>query len=262
MTPDQAISIIDAVGIILTVFVIVRVAPKTGIGKEFIPATLFLFAMVSLLFVSIYWFTYSLMRPGTRLPFAVNEIGEMAIFLLLSAMLETVFRDRKKPAKKEVAFTAVFVAASVALWIAWTGEWIQDILGGAAFGYFFCVCVRALKQTDALRRVEWLMLGGLLTANIAGETALFFLSGVTKKTVDLICYGIMFSVILFLLAKNILRAARGADARGNLALSCAAYIFSLSTMYMSEGWFYNAATVCNLITLPIMLIAVKREGIS
>ena len=130
--------------------------------------TLFLFAMVSLLLVHAYWLSYTLMHPEIRMPFAANEIGEISVFLLLSAMMDSVFREIKVSAKREIIFTIFFSAASVALWIVWTGEWIQDIIDGAAFGYFLCVCVRALKQSNALKKIEWRVPGitGALTLSM------------------------------------------------------------------------------------------------
>ena len=260
MTLELTNTILDAAAVILTVLVIARLLPRIGIGKRTMPATLFLFAMVSVLFSYIYWLTYTLMRPNTRLPFAANEIGEIAVFLLLSATLEAVFREYKKPAKKEILFTALFAAGSVALWIAWTGEWFQDIVGGFAFGYFLCICARCLKQTDVFRAVEWLGLGALLAALIIGQIISLFLSGAAKSAVDLGCYGVMFVVLVYILIKTIRHTARGGDIMGNLALSCTAYAISLSTMYMSEGWFYAAAMLGSLVSLPLMGIAIRREA--
>ena len=117
-----------------------------------------------------------------------------------------------------------------------------------------------MKQTNAVHAVEWFVWGVLLTLIILGQVASFFLTGAAKRTVDLLCYGIMFTVLIYFLVKNIRRAVRGADARENLALSCSACAICLSTMFMSEGWFYVAAMLGSLVTLPLMAIAVKREA--
>ena len=69
----------------------------------------------------------------------------------------------------------------------------------------------------------------------------------------------MFTVLGFLLSKAGYRAARGADPKGILALSASAYAFGLSTMYMSAGWFYPAAMIVSLASLPLLRLAVKRE---
>ena len=93
---------------------------------------LFAFAVASVLLSNLYWLAYDILRPGTRMPFAANEIGEWALFLLLGAAVRT--QPEAPSAKREVFCAALFTAANVALWIAWSGEWIQDILTGAAFG--------------------------------------------------------------------------------------------------------------------------------
>ena len=50
---------------------------------------LFAFAVASVLLSNLYWLAYDILRPGTRMPFAANEIGEWALFLLLGAAVRT-----------------------------------------------------------------------------------------------------------------------------------------------------------------------------
>ena len=258
MALDFVSTAMDMAAVILAVVILIRILPTIGIGERAMPGTLFFFAMVSVLFAYIYWFTYTLMRPDARMPLAANEIGEIAVFLLLSAMLGVVFHDWKRSAKLEVLFVALFVAASIALWIAWTGEWFQDIIGGLAFGYYLCACARSLKQTDTMKRSEWLTLGVMLCVILLEHSVMFFLPETTYKMMEYLCYATMFLVLLYLMVKSIRSAIQSTDISGNLALACAAYGFSLSTMYMSEGWFYSAAMLCSLVSLVLMAIAVKK----
>ena len=118
---------------------------------------LFAFAVASVLLSNLYWLAYDILRPGTRMPFAANEIGEWALFLLLGAAVRT--QPEVHSAKREVFCAALFTAANVALWIAWSGEWIQDILTGAAFGYFLCMLAAQLRQEEAFPVWEWRLLG-------------------------------------------------------------------------------------------------------
>ncbi len=258
MMPDTLEIGLDILAVLLTGFIILRTFPLMR-GEKPMTAALFLFAMTSLLLAYAYWLAYTLMRPEARMPFAANEIGEIAVFLLLSATLETVFRESRIDAKREMFFAALFASASVALWIGWTGEWIQDIIGGLAFGYFLCICVRSLKQTDALNKSEWLALGVSCAVLILGQAGTFLVPAAYKNPLDLFCYAVMFAVLIWLIVKSILCARKKAGRGAELALSCSAYAFSLSTMYMSADWFYQAAMLLSLITLPLMLLAVRRE---
>ena len=45
------------------------------------------FALACLLLSDLYWIAWGLLEPEARMPFAVNEIGECAMFLLLAAAM-------------------------------------------------------------------------------------------------------------------------------------------------------------------------------
>ena len=92
-----------------------------GSGMREVRTVLFAFAVASVLLSNLYWLAYDILRPGTRMPFAANEIGEWALFLLLGAALNT--QSERMNAKREMLFAALFTAANAALWIAWSGEW-------------------------------------------------------------------------------------------------------------------------------------------
>ena len=259
MIPNGLTTFLEIAAIMLTFAVILRSLNLIKKGKDPITVALFMFAMVSLMFSLLYWLAYNLIRPESRMPFAANEIGEIAMFLLLAAVLETVFRGSRIPAKKELAFTIIFAVSSVALWIGWTGEWIQDILFGAAFGYFLCTCVRSLKQTDALSRNEWLALGVFCAVLIIGQTGTFFISEGGKKPLDYFCYILMFSFLIWLFLKSIITLKNSNDTKAALSLAFSVCALSFSTLYMSSEWFYLAALMFCLGTLPLMLFALKKE---
>ena len=71
-------------------------------------------------------------------------------------------------------FAALFTAANVALWIAWSGEWIQDILTGVAFGYFLCSLTARIKQAVGFPAWKRRILGVSCLALITVLTAIFF----------------------------------------------------------------------------------------
>ena len=227
--------------------------------QRFIAAVLFLFAMASLLLSDSYWIVYTLMRPDTRMPLAANEIAENASFLLLAAALDAKFRDNRIFAGWEMLFAAVFAAVCAALWIIWTGEWVQDIVGGIAFGYLLCICARTLKQTEALKKQEWKLLGLcsgvivilLLAANYAPESAV--------RPLEILSFILMLAVLFWLLKKALRTVKNGSDTKAGMALSFSLYAWSVSTMFLSYDWVYIAAWFLGFLTLPLMFYAVKRE---
>ena len=219
----------------------------------------FPFALVSLLMSSLYWLAYDLLRGDVRMPFAANEFGEIAAFLLLASTLGTVFRGRFAAVRAETVLTALFAACSAALWIAWSGEWVEDILVGLSFGYYLCACVRALKQTGALSRVEWILLGAFAGVLQLLQGATFALPAVWKAAADLAAYVVMFAVLAFLLWKLADCLLRRGSAERLLALSFAVFGWAASTMYMSAGIWYMLALLCSILDLPLMLLALRKE---
>ena len=258
--PPVALDIaLQIAAIFLSAFIVLRAFPLLKSGKKIMTTALFIFAIVSFMLSIAYWLIYSLIRPGTRMPFAANEIGEIAWFLLLSSVLNTIFRERNKSAFKEIVFAAIFAIASVVLWIAWSGEWMQDIIFGFAFGYFLCVCVRSLEQVDVFNRIEWLVLGCSCAAIIIAQAGTFFVSDALVRPLDLLCYLMMFAVLIWLLVKSISVTRKGEDTEGAFAMSFVACAFGFSTLYMSSGWFYTVAFAVCLATLSLMLRTLRRE---
>lgn len=155
----------------------------------------FAFSMISLLMSNLYWFAYDLIGIDSRMPFAANEIGEWSCFLLVAAAISTVFKKERTAAIKEIVFTLIFAAACTALWIGWSGEWVQDIISGLVFGYWFCIIINALKSSDVLNSGEWAVLAvvAMLIAGMEGAT--FFTSGAAKNNLDICCYILMFASI-------------------------------------------------------------------
>ena len=162
-------------------------------------------------------------------------------------------------ARVEMLCAGVFAAASVALWIAWSGEWLEDILVGFCFGYFLCVCACSLKQSGALSRTEWRLFGLLVLLLLLLQGGTFFLPPVPAAAADYAAYGVMFFVMLYALGKTILAVRRKIDPAALFALSASCYAWAESTMYMSAGLFYVAAELCSLICPALLFIALRRE---
>ena len=159
MTLEALEQILDVLDVLATVGIVTAAIIRFHGKKQSLTILFFCFAMVSLLLTNVYWLAHSLLRPNMRMPLAANTIGECAVFLLLSAALNSLFPDIRLSFTSQLVCTVLFAAVSIALWISWSGEWLQDLLGGIVFGYFLCICVRNLCHMDLFRKMEWLALG-------------------------------------------------------------------------------------------------------
>ena len=132
----------------LAVVIVSSIKLMTNENATFFPF-MFVLAMSSYFLSDLYWIAYDLLKPDTRMPIASNEIGECAMILLLSAGLETIL-DEKQKKTGEVAFAILFIGANIVLWIAWSGEWFQDILFGIPYIYFLWILIRGLLSRKLL----------------------------------------------------------------------------------------------------------------
>ena len=183
----------------MLLFVFIRSVILVGKHENTIVPVFFCFGTVCFLISDLYWIAHTLIHPGVRIPFAANLMGENAMFLLYAAVLTNVFKaDKIKPARVGVVtlFAALFAAASTALWIAWSGEWIKDVISGIMYGYFLCVTARSLKAADALSRTEWILTGLFCVVLIATQTSSFFVDPQYWLYIDLLGNVIMIVVII------------------------------------------------------------------
>lgn len=226
-------------------------------GRNLLALTFFAFAVACSLLSALYWAVYDLLRPETRMPFAANEICEWAMFLLLGTSLRAVF-PKDAPRWRLLVPTALFLCANTALWIAWSGEWVQDILTGIALGYFFCVLVSCLWQSGAMPKGEWIGLGAAAVLLIAAQTLTFFVDGGTAGALDTACGVLLLTADLWLILRAIF-AIRQADFRYRICRCCAASAWSIVSMYMSSGAVYLIALALMAICYPLMLRAFQKE---
>ena len=228
-----------------------------GLEKREARMVLFAFAVASVLLSNLYWLAYDILRPGTRMPFAANESGEWALFLLLGAALNT--QSERLNAKREMLFSALFTAANAALWIAWSGEWVDDILTGAAFGYFLCSLIAQIKLAEVFPVWEWRLLGISCPVIIAAQTAIFFVPEPMKRPLDLFCYCLLFAVAAVFLIRAVRSLGNGERSSSAVLHAFAAYAWTTITQYMSSGWFYITALMLATLCFPMMLLALKKE---
>ena len=217
----------------------------------------FSFAIACFLFSTLYWIAYDLLQPKVRMPIAANEICEFALFLLTASSLKAAFPTRL-PLKTTCIPAALFAAANAALWIAWSGEWVQDILTGISLGWFLCVLLACLLQCGAFSRAEWAALGAVSFLLIVGQTMTFLLPS-AAQTFDRACYVVLFAGDFLLILKAVHTIRKRRDPLQGLCLSFAAWGWAMTALYMSAGWAYDAALFVVTLCCLLMFWAIKKE---
>ncbi len=163
------------------------------------------------------------------------------------------------PAKRETAGALLVLAANVALWIAWTGEWIKDIITGIILGYYFIHLIRHVKKTKALSPPIWAALGIISAVVAAANAATLFVEGELSSTHDLIVFLMMLAVGMFFIIKTLMSFHSGKEPEVSVSLSLAAHAWNILFLYMSAGVYYNVANLLLTVTLLLMHAAVRRE---
>lgn len=235
----------------VSLFVAGRTLRLIGPEKKIsLPATFFLFAMVTLLLSDLYWLIHSLMRPGVRFVYSAAEISADGAFLLIAATLTALLGGfRRKPAGLLLA-ALLFMVCNSALWIHWTGEWFKDIFDGAIFGYLLCIVVLSIWNTEGLSLREWIGLGIVCGLLVAGEAT---------GRLDSLCYAGLYMLILFFLWKIVSAIRRDAPYGRAFSLACGGYCWSLCTLYMSAEPIYFFSLICVTGMELLMYIALKKE---
>ena len=256
MNPEILLTLLQAVMLIVVLLGAIRSA---GAEKKSLPIVLFAFAVASVLLSDLYWLTYDILRPGTQMPFAANVIGEWAMFLLLGAVLTSTKPICFQSAKKELLCAAFFAAASAALWIAWSGKWVDDILTGLSYGYFLCALVSRAREEDAFPASLWRFLCAACAVLLLAQAMTFFVPEPFGKALNLFCYALLFAGAAgFLVMAGLSFRNEGEPARC-VCRVFAAFAWVVTVMYMSSGGFYIAAMVLSTLCFPLMLLALKKE---
>ena len=216
-------------------------------------AKYFLFACISCILSNIYWFVHTIMRPDSRIPFAANEIAENAIFLLLASCLIKLFNG-KPPRTSVVINVSVFAAANTALWIAWTGEYIKDIMCGACFGYFLCITAGAVDNTELLSKRQKAFFFVSSWSVIALQSITLFTRSHLKDIADTVCYFLMAAVIIVWFA--VTRAEiRRQNADKSTAAAMMLFAWCDIVMYLSAEPMYFGAMLCSAAGIVLVLMS-------
>ena len=239
-------------------FLLHHTVRKIGVQVEAAHRIFFAFALTAFFVSDVYWIVFDFMAPGIRMPFAANEVAESAGFLLLAAMILSVFRGRPVRALRATIITILFSVANIAFWIGWSGEWIQDIAGGAFIAWFMVVTVRAMKAAGVLRQRTWYLFGAFCAALVVVQTLYFCVADPMQSFCERLGYVLVFFVLIALIVYFFRLYAAKADTLVLLPLSSCCFGWSALTMYMSAGWFYSAAEYLSTLSFVIMFLAVVK----
>lgn len=252
----------DYINTIIQIFVMIyiqiRLYKRTFIKERSIRLVFFFFAIVANLLSELYWLAFDILYPSSRMPFAANEIGECAIFLSLAASIALSTGFFTPPAILETIGACIFITANVALWIAWSGEWIQDIITGIVVAYFFSKIIKHIKQTGALSSFAWKILGMICVLVIAANTATFFADYALKKIYEMSVCFLMLSADLYFMIRTVLSLKRK-ETGVPVSHAFASMGWNVLFLYMSEGVIYNMVNVFCSVSFLLMFLALVRE---
>ena len=252
-------TILELFYIVVSITVLICCIRTIRQGERYIPLIFYSFAIACFIICGFYWMTYVQLRPDTRMPFAANEIAEWAIFLLLGEALRTGSPGNRIRMNGEVLLAALFVAANTMLWIAWSGEWIQDVLTGLSLGYYICNIVSRMKLQKTLSEIEWRGFELVCLLLIGSQTATFFVPESIKGGVDGFCYVLLFLVSSWLAFKSGVSIWKKEAPKNLVCLTFAFFGWNLITMYMSASPFYEIAYISCTICLPFMMYSLTKE---
>lgn len=266
MEPEVIRTLLIIFQIVILILVAARTLWSIRYGNHTIVLFFFIYGIVCFMISDFYWLVHGLLRPGARIPFSVNEVGEMGLNLLFTSMLNVIFRNRFKKPGIESILAIVFSASAVTLWIGWTGEWIKDIISGIAFGTLIFTTVRAVKAGGALSRTERVTLVIASYVLLAMQGLIFIVNENTGKKLDILCYILMFSVMVWLVFKTVRSLVKsykksvGQDHYKVLSICFLSLVWTLNTMYMSSEPMYFVATIVCSLTMPALMYSVLPFG--
>ena len=235
---------------IVLVVIIAKTVRLMNNGKnEFLPF-FFVLAMSSFLLSNLYWIAYDVLKPGTRMPIAANEIGECAMILLLSAGLDVVLKDKKK-IFGEIVFAILFIGVNIALWIAWSGEWLQDVLFGIPYIYFLWLLIRGMRSRGVLTRKELWLAAVMGVSVLILQIPLLYVKGFWFEFIKVCCSVVMFALMAWLGVKSF----RSRDYFMTLAF----FLWTELSMFLTYGVYYYLAFSSNVLVLPLMYVSMKKE---
>ncbi|MBO4819599.1 MAG: hypothetical protein J5528_05600 [Firmicutes bacterium] len=241
-------------------FIFVRSLLLIKRGYNTVIPVFFCFGMLGFLISDIYWIVHTVMFPGKRIPFAVNLMGENAVFLLCATVLMIVVgKERMKPGI-ETLITGIFAAVITGLWIAWSGEWLKDIICGIVYGYFLTAVVRAVKAEEVMSKKarHWAAVFSLLF--VAMMVVQLLIPRPSSIYLEKAYYFVAFAGLIFCIVRTVLAFKDKKNSNYLIAVSFLSFAWATNTMYVSASPVYEFASIVCSITMPFMLFAVERKA--
>lgn len=258
MTPVIASLIPLIIQIAVLVVLLVLSVLLINKDRESLPMVFLSFGIALWLLSDIYWLIYGLIRPDIRMPFAANEIGEAAVFLMWAATLNSAISHGSRYAIKQAAGAIIFAVCNIGLWIMWSGEWLQDIFTGLAFGWLLYSIAITLKVVRALSKIEWFILAVFCSLLIAGQGLTFLVDIQTKQALDIGCYIILSAVILYWLFKLIVSYKKNGTNERILTLAVTMVSWCSLSMYMSDEIIYSIFEMAGTLGIALVYLATRK----
>ena len=220
----------------------------------------FLSFVFGLWFLSnIYWLIYNFLRPDIRMPFAANEIGEAGMILMIAAIVNSAVPHGSRAAVKQIVCAVIFTVLNVILWIAWSGEWIEDIITGLVLLWLLSSAACSLKVVHALTKAEWISFGIYSAALLAGQGLTFLFEDPVKTRIDIGCYVLISLGILYWLVKLFMSYKCDHSAKKLMALAVTNLAWIIVSLFMSSGVFYTI--YLNIETLSVVFLYLAAEKV-
>ena len=258
LTIAEAVLLSIHAAVVLPIIISSASLMKNGRNGMF-PA-FYTFAMISMLLSDLYCLIFCILRPEERMPFAVDEIAECAMLLLLSAGIEALSGKRKKWMPGAFLFTILYMTATVALWIAWSGEWVQSVLFGIPYVYLAYLLIRGLEYVRAWDTdVEKILAMITAVVILLMQAALLLIEkGMAWDVLNEGSYAIMYVFTAWLFWKNYRSLRDKSYGERMLYLAMTLFLWSILLTYMSDEFYYEISLALNVLSIPIVWIAVKR----
>ena len=241
----------------LAVFIfLVRMLLK---GKRSLQTEFFAFAIGSILLGDAYSIVHFLLFPWGYMPFSANDICTWTAFLTLGTTL-LCYSGKRIGATWEILFSGIFVATNTILWIAWSGDWIRNLVTGAAFGYFFCRLIYSAKRSKSLNYLEWFATSATGILVLMGHIVHFFASDTTKPVLEAFGFILLIICVLYYMTRAVLSILGPDSSEECFVLSSLGLAVSTVTIYMTSGVYYYIALVLSTASLPLMFFSIRKEA--
>ena len=141
----------------------------------------------------------------------------------------------------------------MALWIVWSGEWVQDIVFGLPYVYFLWLLIRGLRSSKAMKKIELFIVSSAGVLVVAIQTIALFADEHGVFMLDLVSYALMFVVIAWL--------GFLCFRRKNIFIVFAFFLWTILATFATSELFYCIATSALGISYPLMYLAVRKEAV-